>query len=1128
MKSLPRFSVENPVLVNIVMLAILLGGVYAGLTLVREMFPESRPNVVLITAAYPGATPVEVEKGLALRIEEAVKNIENIDRIVTRIGEGLCSVQVEMTSAVDDIDQAVNDFKAAIDTIPRDELPEEAEEIHVAKAEPRLPVIAVTIFGDADERTRKVLGERLRDDLLLLPEVSDVELGGIRKAELAVEVEPEKLVEYGTSLAEVAGAIRAANLDLPAGQVKTGRRNVAVRTLGETDDVDRIAQTIVRTSVNGELVRVRDLGQVLDGFADVDLIGRFNGKPAVSATVYKTGDQDAIRIADRVKAFAAGKSRQPAELDWLTRLKNALGLESDIQQIYQRAYNDPYPANITIRTHSNLARFIEGRLDLLKRNGMWGLGLVFLSLLFFLNVRVAVWVMMGLVLSVCGAMMLMSLLGATLNLISMFGLIVVLGLIVDDAIVVGENIYRRVEQGEDARSAAIAGAREVTWPVIVAVCTTIGAFIPLMFIEGRMGDFMGVLPVIVMCALSVSLIEAFSILPAHLAGALKPIANNGAPGRLPSWLGRVAGPLRRAEKHFMLDVLGTRYERLLRLAVNYRYVTLAAVTAGLLVTVGLVAGGRVPLVYLQKMDSETIQVDLEMPIGTPAERTLEAMAVIEQACLAADEVETVWALVGARIRAGSTGMEAARISHMAQLFVELKSVEERDRSSDELIAELRDKTAGLSGINSLRYQSMQGGPGGPEIEIEVTSQRLDHILAATEILKTRLAHYAGVYDLTDDYEQGHPELQIELLDSARPLGLTTRLLATEVRGAFFGLEARTLQRGREDVDIRVRFPETRRKHIYELESMRLAIAGPAANRSIRATGGGAAGGTGVSPVGDTGGTGGTTGETPVPPPVIPLSVPFCEVARLTETRGPAAIRRVDQRRAVVVSADVDQNQTNTNQIIAALEPTFANLERDYPGLRIALAGNKREMAKSFGSLRRDFLIALSIIYLMLAGLFKSYIQPIVVLTAVPFGLNGVIAGHLLMGYPLTILSMIGTVALTGIVVNDALILVNFINKEIESGKPVRQAVIAASLRRLRPILLTSLTTILGLAPLLLETSFQAKFLIPMAIAISFGLAFATVLTLLVVPANYIIVQDLKLIARRIWRGPSHSVDATPA
>ena len=495
MKSIARFSVENPVLVNMIMFAILLGGLFAGLTLVREMFPESRPNTVAISAPYPGATPTEVERGLALRIEEAIKDIEDIDKIVTQISEGICTVVVEMTNDVDDIDQAVTDFKAAIDTIPRDELPEEAEEIRVAKAEPRLPVISVTIFGDVDERTRKTIGERLRDDLLLLPEVSDIELDGIRKAELTVEVEPEKLVEYNLGLADVAGAIRQANLDLPGGRVKTTRQNISVRTLGETDDADRIAETIVRTTPAGELVRVRDLGDVVDGFVDTDISGHFNGKPAVSAIIYKTGDQDAIRIANIVKAFVAGKSRQPFQRGWSTRLKNSVGLTTEPQQIYRQAFNDPYPDNVTIRTHSNLARFIESRLDLLKRNGTWGLCLVFLSLLFFLNGRVAFWVMMGLVLSVCGAVVLMSFLGETLNLISMFGLIVVLGLIVDDAIVVGENIYARMERGEEPHLAAVRGTQEVTWPVIIAVCTTIGAFLPLLFIEGRIGDFMGTLPV---------------------------------------------------------------------------------------------------------------------------------------------------------------------------------------------------------------------------------------------------------------------------------------------------------------------------------------------------------------------------------------------------------------------------------------------------------------------------------------------------------------------------------------------------------------------------------------------------------------------------------------------------------
>ena len=387
--------------------------------------------------ALSRSNPAEVEKGLALRIEEAVKDVEDIDKVVTDITEGSCLVKIEMTNDLDDIDQAVTDVKAAIDTIPRDELPEQAEEIRVSKAEPRLPVIAVTLFGDVDEQTRKTLGEQLRDELLLLPDISDVTLDGIRKAEITVEVEPEKLVEYNTSLTEVAGVIHAANLDLPGGQVKTNSRNVSLRTLGETDDVDLIADTIVRTTSTGQIVRVRDLGRVIDEFVDAEVTGRFNGKAAVSATVFKTGNQDAIRIADNIKAFAAGKARRPLEMKFVDSIKSKLGFKPEVQKIYEQAYNDPFPANFEIRVHSNLARFIEGRLDLLTRNAFWGLSLVFLSLLFFLNVRVAFWVMMGLVLSVCGALMLMSALGVTLNLLTMFGLIIVLGLIVDDAIVVG-------------------------------------------------------------------------------------------------------------------------------------------------------------------------------------------------------------------------------------------------------------------------------------------------------------------------------------------------------------------------------------------------------------------------------------------------------------------------------------------------------------------------------------------------------------------------------------------------------------------------------------------------------------------------------------------------------------------
>ncbi|MFH1746529.1 MAG: efflux RND transporter permease subunit [Planctomycetota bacterium] len=1077
MKSLPKLSVENPVLVGVLMTAILAGGVFASFTLIREMFPEFRPNNILVSVIYPGATPVEIEKGLALRLEEAVKDVEDIERVETSITEGSCSITIELESGVADLDQKVNDVKAAIDTIPRDELPEDAEEVRVMKFEPILPVISVALFGDVDENTLKDAGQRLRDELLLLPGISDVTLGGTRKAELAVEVEPEKLVEYRLSLAQITDAIRQANLDLPGGTLKTPGQNVAVRTLGETDQAEVIAKTILRTTANGEVIRVLDVGRVVDGFEDSDVRGRFNGKPAVDVTVYKTGDQDAIDISMKVRAFVAGKLRQPLEVDWLTRLKGLFG-PTAAEQIHSRAWNDPCPANLEMMTHSNLARYIEDRLDLLKRNGLWGLSLVFLSLLLFLNWRVAFWVMMGLLVSVCGALMLMSILGATLNLISMFGLIVVLGLIVDDAIVVGENIYARIERGEDPRLAAVTGAQEVSWPVVIAVLTTIGAFVPLMFIEGRMGDFMGVLPVVVTCALAVSLFEALSILPSHLAEWLRPVRRdlNHAPAR--NWIMRTIRPLRERQQRFFGERLGDLYERFLRLVVRYRYVTVAAVVSALMISIGLVRGGQVPFVFMQKMDSETVLADLEMPVGTPIEQTEAALRVIEDAALElvdSGEGKSVYAIVGARVSAGMAGSTISRRTHIGQAIIELATVDRRGRDSDEIIAELRARTRGIVGVNSLKFEAVHGGPSGADIEIEVTGERMPDVLAVSDQLKAELAGKKGVYDIADDYEAGRREVQIELLDSARPLRLTTRALATEVRGAFYGLEARTLQRKREDVDIRVRFPEHRRRQIYELESMRIA-----------------------TPAGD--------------------MVPFGEVARIAEARGTASIQRIDQRRAVTVSAAVDQSQTNAEMIIANMHDLVSELESGHPGLRIDFAGAKRETAKSMGSLRRDFLIAIALIYVMLAGLFKSYTQPLVVLLAVPFGLNGAVVGHLVMGYPMTILSMIGLVALTGIVVNDALILVDFVNKERAAGKGVYEAVIHAGKRRLRPILLTSLTTILGLAPLLTETSFQARFLIPMAISISFGLAFATVLTLAVVPAIYLIVEDLKYLARRIWIG----------
>ena len=747
MKSLPRFSVENPVLVNMLMLTILVAGAYTALTLTREMFPESRPSQVFITTPYPGATPEEVEKGIAIRIEEEIKDIEYIDKIETTIYEGGCSILVDMTNDVTDIDDKVNEFKAAIDAIPRDELPEEAEETRVTKFEPRLPVISVAVYGDADEATLKDAGRRLRDDLLLLPNITDIEVSGVRKDEICVEVVPEKLTAYQLSLSNVAAAIRSTNLDLPAGQIRTTAQNVAVRTLGETDDVERIANTVLRTTPDGRIVRVRDVGQVIDAFEDSDTSGRFNGKPAVDVIVYKTGDQDAVQIATLVKAFVAGKRGEPPPRSWLS----ALGFDQTAQQVWERSQTDLYPSGLTLELHSDLSRYISDRLDLLKRNGAWGLLLVFLTLLLSLNWRVAFWVMMGLVLSIAGGILLMSILGATLNLISMFGLIVVLGLIVDDAIVVGENVYARIERGEAPRIAAVRGAEEVTWPVLVAVATTIGAFLPLMFIEGRIGDFMGVLPIVVVSALSISLIEALMILPAHLSDTLRPMGPSAAPVAPPrNRILRVIHTLRSQQRDLLQTRLTGLYERILRGALHYRYVTVTASVVALMISLGLVATGHIEFVLRPE---DGFGDPPRKPGDAPSVRPPKKRRTCSSTSNAASptpanfsEVKSAYTLVGAQISAGNGGATATTSSHIGQIIIELTTVDKRDRISDEIVSAMRESVPPeqLAGVNSLRFQPLHGGPGGAEIEIELTGPRLAQILNAAETIKTELARQEGV------------------------------------------------------------------------------------------------------------------------------------------------------------------------------------------------------------------------------------------------------------------------------------------------------------------------------------------------------------------------------------------------
>lgn len=1065
--SLPRFSVNNPILVNLLMWTMVIGGVYSALTLVREMFPEVTPNQINISTTYPGASPADIEEGISEKIEEVVKDIDEVDQILTTVGEGYSKIRLILHSNVDDVDQVVADVKASIDTLPREDFPEEADETQVFKLEPKLPVIDVNVYGQLDDAVLKRIGKRLRDDLLAIEGISDVILRGTRRDEISIEIDPHLLIKYSLSFAEVANAIGEANLDIPGGQVKTGLTNVAVRTLGEKERADQIGQIILRSDPAGKVLRLNHVARVIDGFEDIDMVSRFNGMPAVSVTVFKTADQDAIQISTKIKALVAGKMGQPLQRDWLGKAKSAMGKGDYVDRIYQQALGTPYQVGAMVDTSSNLARFIEGRLSLLKRNGFWGLLFVFLSLLLFLNWRVALWVMLGLLLALSGTFIVMRMIGYTLNLISMFSLIVVLGLLVDDAIIVGEHIFSRVESGVPPIKAAIEGAEAVTAPVVTAITTTIVAFLPLLFIEGQIGDFMGVLPVIVMVALSVSLLEALSILPEHLAHGLKPISAVD-PHDSQRGLRSFAARIRRTQAYIIKDVLMSKYERLLRTAVNYRYVTVAAMVSLLIVVIGLVAGGRVPLVFFPKMDSETLIANLKMPVGTPIAKTERAMGQITDSVLDLDELSNTFALIGTQYDF-DRGELSGEATHLGQLIIELKALEDRTRTSEEILRDIRSDALSISGMSSLKFSAVEGGPGGAAIQIEVSGDRLVDLVVVADEVKDALEKYAGVYDIEDDFDAGRREVQVELLDSARALGLTTQSLATQVRAAFYGLEAKKLQRNREDVKIMVRYPRAFRRRVYDIESMRIA-----------------------TPSGH--------------------MVPFSEVARLQEGQDYAVIRRKDQKRTVVITADIDEAVANARNITTELERTqFVDLQRRYPGVQLEFGGHKREFAKAFGSIWRDFLIAALMIYAILAALFKSYAQPLVVMVAIPFGLIGAVGGHLLMGFPLTILSLIGLVALTGIVVNDSLILVMFINQHRREGMGTFESVVEGGRQRLRAILLTSITTILGLAPLLAERSFQARFLIPMGLSIAAGLAFATVLTLVAVPSLYMIFSDLQLL-----------------
>jgi len=1058
--NLPRFSVKNIVPVNLIMVAILIAGCISALTLRRQFFPEVTPGGASVRLYLPGASPEELEENMVIKVEDALAGMREIDEIRTNITESQAMIDVTFHDEIDDISAAVEDVESVIDRLQ--DLPDDAEDISVTEMENQLPVIMLLTYGDVDEEVLKRTARNIRDDLRSLPRMGSVTSGGVRDYELAVEPDTSELIRHGISLPQVSEAVSRWLAEIPGGSLRSAGSTVGIRTLGVPEQAAAIRDIVIKAMPDGEVLKVSDVATVSETFVDSPVRIRYAGKPAANLTISKIGAQDIVLMARMVRAYVkgrAGNDHGHSSFDLL--------LNPTIREAWELGYSKrgTLPEGVELDTMTDLARFVEGRLALLSENAFYGAILVFLTLLIFLNWKCAFWVGIGLITAMCGTLVLMQALDVTLNLLTMFGLIIVIGLLVDDAIVVSENIQARNDLGDEPLDAAINGASQVQWPVVATVLTSIVAFLPLMFLKGMVGDLMGALPIVVAIALAMSLLECLGMLPGHLGHGLSGKSQGGTEGGFSGWRDRL-----------LYEKLIPAYRRLLRKLLMYRYLTVAVAISILILSFGMVAGGRVGYTFLPSDDAESVAVNITLPPGTSMSHTRRVTEVVEQVSGLQPEIKSMLSLVGI-----STSMESGAgmgySTNISQIFLELEPAETRDLNAQAVLTNIRaDLDGKVPGVDRLTTMEMTGGPIMEDITIGINGDDLDRMILLAESIKADLRRFEGVSEIGDDLDDGLRELHIELKPSAAPLGFSVSDVASQVRGMVYGIDAHVYSDEREDIDVRVRSSGGGDDDLAAIEQMWLI------------------------------GNGGN-------------AVPLLEIADLSDGSGYTAIKRVDRTRSMSVTAETADG-LSPELVVSSLP--IDQWRRDFPDLEINLKGRQESQREAFQSLPIGLMTSILLIYLILAWLFSSYGLPLTVMSAIPFGLIGVIWGHLLMGYELTFLSIIGFVALSGIVVNDSLILVDFYRKELRNGLSVTQALVEAGGMRLRPILLTTITTVLGLTPLMLEQSFQAKFLVPMAIAIAFGLMAATALILLMLPCLILILDDIKRSSHFLWFGRSRN------
>lgn len=1023
---------RNHVAANLLMITIIFAGLFAlNFRIPLEIFPNIESNRVNVNVSLRGSSPEEAEQSIAIRIEEAINDLEGIEDFSSSSFEGGASVTIVSADGYD-ARELLNDVKNRVDAIST--FPSDIERPIVELAVRLRNVITVSLSGDLSEKEIRENIHSVYEDIIQLPGVTQAEILGVRDPEIAIEVDQDRLREYGLTVSQINNAISGSSIDLSAGDLKTDGGDVLIRTKGQAYEKNEFENIVLKTSIDGTLIRLGDVAKVNDGFEETDITYSLNGKNGATVQVYRVGQQSAIKIADTVK-------------DYVTQKQASL------------------PEGVEIIYWDDNSQIIKSRIRTLTSSAIQGGLLVFLLLSLFLRPAVAFWVFIGIPVSFLGSLLMMPLLDVSLNLITLFAFIVALGIVVDDAIVTGENIYTHMRKTESGLDAAINGTKEVAVPVTFGVLTTVAAFSAIGFVEGRLGAIFSQIPAVVIPILLFSLIESKFVLPAHLKN-LKIIKDKN----------RKTNAFQRFQENFadgFERIILMYFQPLLKRCIQAKFSTFIIFWGLLLIVLGSIFSGRIGWTFWPRVPSETVVANITMPVGTPfsvtnshINRMTEAAQEIKDKYTNKDTGDSAIMHILSRVGLGSNR------SNEGKVLFELVPPQDRviDVNSQDILKEWRKLIGTIPGAEQITFRAEIGRASDP-FDIELRSNDLSQMEVVSELVKDRMASHPAIFDINDSLSRGRTEVRLELKPEAHLMGITKADITQQVRQSFFGLETQRIQRGRDDVRVIIRLPIEKRTSLSDLSSI-----------LINTTEGG--------------------------------QIPLSTLAILSPNTSPTSIRRIDGYRTLNINADLDKKSGDVTAITKDLRAHLEEISTQFPNVQYKFSGESEEQEKSFTSLLVGLMGVFFIIYCLLAIPFKSYSQPTVVMSIIPFGLIGAVIGHVLLGMNLTMMSMLGLLALVGVTVNDSLVLVDYINKRREEGADVYDAIINAGAARFRPVMLTSLTTFIGLIPLLFEKATQAQFLKPMAVSLGFGIMFATFSTLILVPVHYILLHRLKEVSRK--------------